>query len=228
MLLFANTSRFLKWKFIYMMTFSVPHWDIWDVPIDTSLHTSTRVWIIYPPPLSGGKIHYPHGYSHAYVTFLDANIWHDFALTSCVSKAPHPTTFALNFTPSTPFQTLPFNSLNLNIAVTASPYSPLDEKMIKYAILIPHLWTLRWNTQPPVILTNDIHEIIHKSSVVKLSDPDIPTLFMKSLLRSISCIAIKYLTYMILNKWKHEKHQSPIPLIKKSLLPFSISITRST
>jgi hypothetical protein len=29
-ILFTNISNFLKWKFIYITTFSVGHWDAWD------------------------------------------------------------------------------------------------------------------------------------------------------------------------------------------------------
>jgi hypothetical protein len=30
MILFVNISNFPKWKIIYILTFSVAHWDTWD------------------------------------------------------------------------------------------------------------------------------------------------------------------------------------------------------
>ena len=30
MIVFVHVSNILKWKFIYIMTFRVAHWDTWD------------------------------------------------------------------------------------------------------------------------------------------------------------------------------------------------------
>jgi hypothetical protein len=65
-----------------------------------------------------------------------------------------------------------------------------------------------WKTNP---LTAGVRGAIHEYSIDQLKQLKIPKNSIKTLMKNIHQIAIKYLTYLVLNKRKLDNKQTPVP-----------------
>lgn len=121
--------------------------------------------------------HYPHGYSHALAPSSNVNVLHTFTLTSYALNALHHITqIHFNPSPQPKIQFIKFTYCNdyfSSIAIASK-----HEMMI---FLHPNLG---WNTLPPIILIAGIHNIIHKSSIDKIQNLNIPNLTIKNLMET--------------------------------------------
>ena len=65
--------------------------------------------------------------------------------------------------------------------------------------------------KPLITITAGVRGAIHEHSIDKLSNLKIPKNSIKTLMKNIHQNAIKYLTYLVLNKRKLENKQATIP-----------------
>ena len=86
----------------------------------------------------------------------------------------------------------------------------LTHKHVKYDPLIENIRNHGWKTNPLITITTGVRGAIHKQSINKLANLKIPKTSVKILMKNIHQNAIKYLTYLVLNKRKLEYKQAPI------------------
>ena len=67
-----------------------------------------------------------------------------------------------------------------------------------------------WKTNPFITITVGVRGAIHEHSIEKLN-LKIPKTSVKTLMRNLHQNAIKYLTYLILNKRKLDNKQAHVP-----------------
>lgn len=136
---------------------------------------------------------YHLGSSRAHVFSHDVNNQQEFNQISCVSKAIPLTisTLCPHIVCSQP------SSMNLHNVTTNSHKNP----------------QLHWQTLPLLIITANIRYVmINPQSVDHLFDLDILKTKISTLVEYFFANAIKYLTYVILNKHKLGTKQPPVPL----------------
>jgi hypothetical protein len=68
----------------------------------------------------------------------------------------------------------------------------------------------RWKTNPLITITAGVRGAIHEQSIKKLEDLKIPKSSIKNLMENIHQNAIKYLTYLVLNKRKLNNKQNTV------------------
>jgi hypothetical protein len=68
-----------------------------------------------------------------------------------------------------------------------------------------------WKVNPLTTITAGVKGAIHEHSIEKLTKLKIPKHHIKSLMKKIHENAIKYLTYLVLNKRKLDNKQTPVP-----------------
>jgi hypothetical protein len=68
-----------------------------------------------------------------------------------------------------------------------------------------------WKVNPLTTITAGVKGAIHEHSIEKLTKLKIPKHNIKSLMKKIHENAIKYLTYLVLNKRKLDNEQTPVP-----------------
>lgn len=80
----------------------------------------------------------------------------------------------------------------------------------KYDPLISHIQSTGWKTNPLITITAGVRGAIHEHSINKLNDLKIPKPNIKKLMKDMHQNAIKYFTYLVLNKRKLENKQATI------------------
>jgi hypothetical protein len=88
------------------------------------------------------------------------------------------------------------------------------EQALKHAKYDPLNDTIQnngWKTNPLITITAGVRGAIHKHSIDKLTKLKIPKSDIKNLMKDIHQNAIKYLTYLVLNKRKLDNKQTPVP-----------------
>ena len=109
---------------------------------------------------------------------------------------------------------------------TSTPLAPSHTKIIqfiefihcqdrfpehaKYNPLINAIQSKGWKTNPLITITIGVRGAIHEQSIKKLEDLKIPKAYIKNLMKNIHQNAIKYLTYLVLNKRKLDNKQNTI------------------
>ena len=88
------------------------------------------------------------------------------------------------------------------------PEQALLHKHTKYDPLINTIKNKEWKTNPLITITTDVRGAIHEHSINILTSLQIPKTNIKTLVKSLHQNAIKYLTYLILNKRKLENKQA--------------------
>jgi hypothetical protein len=68
-----------------------------------------------------------------------------------------------------------------------------------------------WKVNPQITITAGVRGAIHGHSIEKLTKLKIPKHNIKSLMKKIHENAIKYLTYLVLNKRKLDNKHNPVP-----------------
>ena len=86
------------------------------------------------------------------------------------------------------------------------PDQALTHKHNKYEPLINAI-----QTNPLITITAGVRWAIHEHSINKLAHLKIPKTTIKTLMKNIHQNAIKYFTYLVLNKRKLDDKQAPIP-----------------
>ena len=91
------------------------------------------------------------------------------------------------------------------------PEQAIAQKQAKYDPLNHAIHNKGWKTNPVIKITAGVRGAIHEHSIQKLKDLKIPKLNIKKLMKDIHQNAIKYLTYLVLNKRKLDNKQTPVP-----------------
>ena len=91
------------------------------------------------------------------------------------------------------------------------PEQALMQKHTKYDPLINTLQNQGWKTNPLITITVGVRGAIHEQSINHLTNLKIPKTSIKIFMKNIHQNAIKYLTYLVLNKRKFENKQTTIP-----------------
>ena len=119
---------------------------------------------------------------------------------------------APNHTPTpllpTPTHTIQF--IEFTYCHDKFPEQALTHKHTKYDPLISSIQNIGWKTNPLITITYGVRGAIHEHSINKLTDLKIPKSRIKTLMKDIHQNAIKYLTYLVLNKRKLENKQTTI------------------
>ena len=89
------------------------------------------------------------------------------------------------------------------------PNTTHNEKAAKYNRLIHALRTTGWQVNPLIITTTGVRGAIHEQPIKDLEKLKIPKNKIKTLMKHLQQIAIKHLTYLILNKRKQDNKQPP-------------------
>ena len=82
----------------------------------------------------------------------------------------------------------------------------------KYDPLTTTLQNKGWQTNPLITVTAGVRGAIHENSIEQLIKLKVPKTYTKTLMKNIHQNAIKYRTYLVLNKRKLDNKQTPIPL----------------
>ena len=84
------------------------------------------------------------------------------------------------------------------------------KKTKKYNPLVQTLRTTGWKVNPLVTITTGLRGAVHEQPIKELENLKIPKREIKILMKQLHQIAIKYLTYLILNKRKLDNKQPPV------------------
>ena len=90
------------------------------------------------------------------------------------------------------------------------PNTTHSEKTTKYNPLIKTLRAAGWQVNPLITITAGVRGAIHEQSIEDPEKLKIPKSKIKILMKHLHEIAIKYLTYLIINKRKLDNKQSPV------------------
>jgi hypothetical protein len=90
------------------------------------------------------------------------------------------------------------------------PEQAIAQKHAIYDPLINEIRSDGWKTKPLITITAGMRGAIHEQSITKLIDLSIPKTNIKNLMKNIHQNAIKYLTYLVLNKGKLDNKQTTI------------------
>ena len=82
------------------------------------------------------------------------------------------------------------------------PEQTITQKHDKYDSLINAIRNKWWKMKPHITITSWVRGAIHEQSIAKLDGLKIPKSSIKSLMKNLHQNAIKYLTYLVLNKRK--------------------------
>ena len=124
----------------------------------------------------------------------------------CIIGAPNQTQPPILPSPSHTVQFIDFTYCHGRF-----PEQARTHKHNKYDPLISTLRTNEWKTNPLITITAGVRGAIHKNFIEQLTNLKIPKAHIKTLMRNIHQNAIKYLTYLVLNKRKLDNKQTPIP-----------------
>jgi hypothetical protein len=124
----------------------------------------------------------------------------------CLIGAPNHTR-----TPITPSPTITTQLIKFTYCHDRFPRQALTHKHNKYDPLINIIGISGWKTNPLITITTGVRGVIHEHSINKLANLKIPKQTIKTLMQNIHQNAIKYLTYLILNKRKWENKQTTVP-----------------
>jgi hypothetical protein len=91
------------------------------------------------------------------------------------------------------------------------PEQAIAQKHSKYDPLNHAIHNKGWKTNPVITIIAGVRGAIHEHSIQKLKDLKIPKSNIKKLMKDIHQNAIKYLTYLVLNKRKLDNKQTPVP-----------------
>ena len=91
------------------------------------------------------------------------------------------------------------------------PEQALTYKRTKYDSLISTLQNNGWKTNPLITIIVGVRGAIHKNSKDQLIKLIVLKISIKIIMKNIRQNAVKYLTYLIMNKTKFDNKQSPIP-----------------
>jgi ribonuclease HI len=91
------------------------------------------------------------------------------------------------------------------------PDQAIAQKHAKYDPLNHAIHHKGWKINPVITITAGVRGAIHEHSIQKLTDLKIPKSNIKKLMKDIHQNAIKYLTYLVLNKRKLDNKQTPVP-----------------
>ena len=91
------------------------------------------------------------------------------------------------------------------------PDQALTHKHNKYDPLNNAIQDKGWQTNPLITITVGVRGAIHEHFINKLAHLKIPKTTIKTLMKNIHQNAIKYFTYLVLNKRKLDDKQAPIP-----------------
>jgi hypothetical protein len=86
----------------------------------------------------------------------------------------------------------------------------ITQKHAKYDPLINDIQRKGWKENPLITITAWVRGAIHEQSIKKLEHLNIPKTSIKSLMKNIHQNAIKYLTYLVLNKRKLDNKQNTV------------------
>jgi hypothetical protein len=90
------------------------------------------------------------------------------------------------------------------------PKQALTQKHAKYDLLINAIRNKGWKMNPLITITSGVRGAIHKQSIKKPTDLNILKTNVKKLMKYIHQNAIKYLTYLVLNKRKLDNKRTTI------------------
>jgi hypothetical protein len=105
-------------------------------------------------------------------------------------------------TPLTPSHTKTIQFIEFTYCHDRFPEQAITQKHSKYDPLINDIKNKGWKTNPLITITACVRGAIHEQSIKKLEDLNIPKTSIKELMKNIHQNAIKYLTYLVLNKRK--------------------------
>ena len=91
------------------------------------------------------------------------------------------------------------------------PEQALTHKHAKYDPLNNTIRSNGWNTNPLITITAGVRGATHEHYIDKLTKLKIPKSSIKNLMKDIHQNAIKYLTYLVLNKRKLNKQTNTCP-----------------
>ena len=124
----------------------------------------------------------------------------------CIIGAPNQTQ-----TPMTPSPRHTIQLIEFTYCHDIFPEQALMHKHTKYDPLITTIQNNGWKTNPLVTITVGVRGAIYEHSIDKLTKLKIPKNNIKSLMKNPHQNAIKYLTYLVLNKRKLENKQTLVP-----------------
>ena len=90
------------------------------------------------------------------------------------------------------------------------PDQALTHKHNKYDPLISAIQDKGWQTNLLITITTGVRGPIHEHSINKLAHLEIPKITIKTFMKNIHQNAIKYLTYLVLNKRNLNNKQTPV------------------
>jgi hypothetical protein len=114
------------------------------------------------------------------------------------------------FTAPSPKHTIQF--IEFTYCHDRFPEQALTHKHAKYDPLNNTIQNNGWKINPLITITAGVRGAIHEHSIEKLTRINIPKSSIKKLMKDIHQNAIKYLTYLVLNKRKLDNKQNPVPL----------------
>ena len=91
------------------------------------------------------------------------------------------------------------------------PEQARTHKHTKYDPLIRNIQNNGWKTNPLITITARVRGAIHEHSIEQLYKRKLPKSSINTLMKNLHQNAIKYLTYIVLNKRKLDNKQIPIP-----------------
>ena len=121
----------------------------------------------------------------------------------CILGAPNHTT-----TPLLPSHTYTIQFIEFLYCHDIFPEQALTQKNAKYDPLINTIRNKGWKTNPLITITTGVRGAIHEQSIEKLANLKIPKTSIKTLMKNIHQNALKYLTYLVLNKMKLDNKQT--------------------
>ena len=92
------------------------------------------------------------------------------------------------------------------------PEQAITQQQAKYDPLINAIQNKRWKVNPLITITAGVRGAIHEQPIHKIDELNIPKTIIKNLMKNIHQNAIKYLTYIVLNKRKLDNKQPPLHL----------------
>ena len=123
----------------------------------------------------------------------------------CIIGAPNHTSTPLLPTPTHTAQFIEFTYCHDRF-----PEQALTQKHTKYDPLINAIQNKGWKTNPLITITAEVRGAIHEQAITRLTNLKIPKTSLKTLMKNIHQNAIKYLTYLVLNKRKLDNKQNTI------------------
>ena len=121
------------------------------------------------------------------------------------SRAPNHTP-----TPLLPSHTHTVQFIEFTYCHDRFPEQALTQKHTKYDPLINVQQNKCWKMNPLITIIAGVRGAIHEQSIEKLADLKIQKTSIKTLMKNIHQNAIKYLTYLVLNKRKLDNKQKTV------------------